>query len=63
MLIIAKNRLLDIIHHGNDLFLVLEYLDHDLKHHMDALREKGIPCLSSSVVKVHFFCHRIILCK
>jgi serine/threonine protein kinase len=45
-------RLMDIIHHGNDLYLVFEYLDHDLKHHVDALREKGTPFLSPPVVKV-----------
>jgi hypothetical protein len=43
---------MDIIHHGNDLYLVFEYLDHDLKHHVDGLREKGIPFLSPTVVKV-----------
>lgn len=44
-------KLLDIIHHGNDLYLVFEFLDHDLKKHMDALREKGIPFISPPVVK------------
>ncbi|KAH7827630.1 putative cell division control protein 2 [Monocercomonoides exilis] len=44
-------RLLDIIHQGNDLYLVFEYLEQDLKKYMDKLKELGTPFLSANLVR------------
>lgn len=47
------NRLLDIIHEENKLFLVFEFLDLDLKKYMDTVPTTTVTGLPLDQVKVH----------
>jgi len=59
-------RLIDVIHAGNKLYLVFEFLDQDLKRHMDSLGHPLEPMLIKSylyqLVKgiAYCHCHRIL---
>lgn len=53
MLFFGHNRLLDIIHEENKLFLVFEFLDLDLKKYMDTVPTTTVTGLPLDQVKVH----------
>lgn len=53
VLFFGHNRLLDIIHEENKLFLVFEFLDLDLKKYMDTVPTTTVTGLPLDQVKVH----------